>query len=109
MLIQPATIRLSELQTLSDVMDHKDNMRRTNYKKLIPNLELTKDRCEKKIETFGDYVVQQLGLKVDNTCHWLLKLVDDYLVNRNSSDGGQENIFVILPVYSQRMKLRLSM
>lgn len=96
MLIQPAAIRLSELQTLSDVMDHKDNVRRTNYKKLIPNLELTKDRCVKKIETFGDYVVQQLGLKVDNTCHWLSKFADDYLVNRNSSDGGQENIFVHL-------------
>lgn len=37
-------------------MNHRDNMSRTNYNKLIPDLELTKDDRVRKIETFGDYV-----------------------------------------------------
>lgn len=97
MLTQPAAIGLSELETLSDAVDHKDNMRRTDYNKLIPDLELTKDGRVRKIETFGDYVVRQLGLKEYSTSHCLSKLADDYLrVNRSSSDGGRENTFMCL-------------
>lgn len=72
-------------------------MSRTNYNKLIPDLELTKDDRVRKIETFGDYVVRQLGLKDDNTCHWLSKLADDHLrQNRSNSDGSQEDICMYL-------------
>ncbi|XP_057817926.1 calmodulin calcium-dependent NAD kinase isoform X2 [Cryptomeria japonica] len=93
---RPAAIGLFAIQILSRAVKHKVHRRRM-YEDLIPHLESTNDGHVKTLESFGDYVARQLGLKEGNTWCWLSKFANDYVrESRSDSNDSREEFFAYL-------------